>query len=275
METKSSLNYADQEYIKNHSLSCKLVVQHVEDYLFLLIIDGDKKVRYLNQVPLEAFLKETYFFENLKFEDTWLLTIPDSFAFMPFEMMDERSQHNYDAVLLSEEEDHIFQEKMPHTEISNRFTVRPSAYEIQNKLGHARFIPSSNILIKNLNQQARPEQKSLGIQVYPQEFELAYFEGNKFVFYNRFPMANADDFNYFILAVLEQFEIATGEAYMYLSGDIVSGDARYKRLQKYSGNIDFIPVDPGIVFPEELHLEQPQQLALLWGLSTCELLAEH
>lgn len=275
METKSSPDYADQDFIKSHSLKCRLLIQHVEDHLFLLIIDSDDTVRYLERVTLQDFLKEDYFFDNLKFEETWLLTIPDSFAFMPFEMMDGRSEHNYDALLLSEEKDHIFQEKMPHTEINNRFTVRPSAYELQKKLGHARFIPSSNILVKRIDEQAAPDQKTLGIQVYPQEFELVYFEGNKFVFYNRFPMANADDFNYFILAVLEQFEIGTGEASVYLSGDISAQDGLYSRVQKYSRDIKFMPMEQHIKFPEELKIDEPHRLALLWGLATCELSEEH
>src|SRR5690606_36478886 len=109
----------------------------------------------------------------------------------------------------------------------------------------------------------------------PQEFELVYFEGNKFVFYNSFPMANADDFNYFILAVLEQFEIGTGEASVYLTGDISAQDGLYSRVQKYSRDIKFMPMEQHIKFPEELKIDEPHRLALLWGLATCELSEEH
>lgn len=273
METKSSLSYAEQDYIISHSLKCKLLIQPVEDHVFIGITDRKHQLRYIEKIPLGDLLQQTFFFENLKFDSSLLLSIPETFAFMPFQMTDERSQHHYDALLLSEDKEHIFQEKMPHTEIINRFTVRQSSYDIRKKIREVRFIPSSNMLIKNLEDQSRPEQKTIGIQVYPQEFELAYFVGKKFMYYNRFPMAGADDFNYFLLAVLEQFEIATGEAHVYLSGEIDQGDALYQRLQKYTDKLAFTSAD--IKLPKALATVPVHRHALLWELATCESLAEH
>ena len=270
METKPSLSYVAQDYIRSHSLQCKLLIQAVEDQVFISITNQQQEVQYLENVALQDFLEETFFFENLKFESSLLLCIPETVDLMPF--AEQELQQVFDRLLDAEDPTSIHQEIIPHTGITARFTVAQGEYAIRKKLGEIRLIPSCNMLIKQLKDLGKPEQKSIAIQVYPQEFELCYFHGEKFMYYKRFPMAGADDFNYFFLAVLEQFELATGEVHIYLSGRISQGDSLYQRLQKYSSSIAFIPVD--IHLPESLSGYPTHELALLWGLSTCVSLEE-
>lgn len=273
MEKQSNPFYSDEEYIKSNSLQCRLIVQHAENSVFILVIDNDRNLRYWAETDTESFIRQPHFYDNLKFATTELLTIPETFAFMPFDLEDKKGQPNYDAVLLSEEQEHIFHEKMLHQEVNHKFTIRESASSLEQKLGGARIIPSSNILIKCVADKSKPAQRTFGIHFYEQEFEIAYFDQQKFTFYNRFPMAHVDDFNYFLLAVLEQFHIPTGEATFYLSGDISETDESYRRIQKYSQDIHFLRIEVPFNLPASL--KSPHRFGLLLALASCVLLEEH
>lgn len=89
-------------------------------------------------------------------------------------------------------------------------------------------------------------------------FELLYSLDDSLVFYNIFPIANEDDFNYYLLSVVKQLKLESQHTSVYLAGNIHASDESYLRVEKYFDRIHFAEsskiVSPAAEFKQiELH----------------------
>ncbi|NEU08316.1 DUF3822 family protein [Flavihumibacter sp. R14] len=72
-------------------------------------------------------------------------------------------------------------------------------------------------------------------------FEAAFIQSGIFEFYNIFEIPTADEFNYFLLNLLNQLSI-DDSTYVTLSGEIQEGDENYLRITKYFTQVSFTDV---------------------------------
>jgi len=69
--------------------------------------------------------------------------------------------------------------------------------------------------------------------------EYTYFKDKKLIYHNLQPTANADEFNYFLLAISQQLEIDLSNTPLYISGKIGKTHPYYQRMIKYNADIIF------------------------------------
>ena len=110
----------------------------------------------------------------------------------------------------------------------------------------------------------------LVLQFNEESFEAYLGTADKLLFYNLFTIENADDFNYFLLNILQQMEIEPSEISVTLCGYIDSGDANYRRVEKYFTDIQFADSTILTTFSPTFEQLPKHQYYSLLSLILCE-----
>jgi hypothetical protein len=108
------------------------------------------------------------------------------------------------------------------------------------------------------------------IDVQPKHFQIAFFKDFRLEFYNTFEYANADEFNYFLLSVIQSLEIQLEHTRVIISGKISNSDEIYKRLEKYFDSIRFIDSERLLKYSEKFKEVLPHTFSTLFNLYLCE-----
>jgi hypothetical protein len=240
MGNLSKIHFQDQDFIRKNSLQCNLFLQVDETICRVLIVDQENNIRLIEEQETELFLNKDWSFVNLKFANTFITTLPETFIFIPeeFEITDTGQGTSIAPFLNSDSR--VLNAEIKNTTINTYFTINEKVLDFENIFSENKVIPSSNILIQQMLSIASKDVELMGINVYKENIELVYIKNEQFIFYNRFPKANADDFNYYLLSVFEQFGIQVAHTQFYLAGDIDPHDENYERLSKYSSHIHFL-----------------------------------
>lgn len=77
------------------------------------------------------------------------------------------------------------------------------------------------------------------INIEAASFELLAGKGKKLLFYNRFEFSGNEDILYYLLFMMEQYQLDSEKIRLYLSGTIEVGDALHSLLKKYIRHISF------------------------------------
>lgn len=77
------------------------------------------------------------------------------------------------------------------------------------------------------------------INIEAASFELLAGKGKKLLFYNRFDFSGNEDVLYYLLFMMEQYQLDSEKIRLYLSGNIEAGNSLYNLLKKYIRHISF------------------------------------
>ena len=116
----------------------------------------------------------------------------------------------------------------------------------------------------------REDELVFFIDVQPKHFQIAFFKDFRLEFYNTFEYANADEFNYFLLSVIQSLEIQLEHTRVIISGKISSSDEIYKRIEKYFDSIRFINSNHLVKYSEKFKEILPHTFSTLFNLDLCE-----
>ncbi len=263
----SKIHFQDEYFIRKNSLQCQLFLQIEGSLCKIIICDNERNVHNVEEIESKEFLNRKWPFINLKFAHSSIITLPKTFIFIP-EEFENTDQESIVSQFL-DSDSNILCAKIENTIISTYFTIDQKVLDFQNILSDSKVVPSTNLLIQKILSTASGNTEIIGINVYQDDFELVYVKNEQFIFYNRFPKANADDFNYYLLSVFEQFGIQAATAQFYLAGDIHNLDVNYGRLSKYSSHIHFLANQNKGKISKILESNFSNQLFLLSELSKC------
>lgn len=84
-----------------------------------------------------------------------------------------------------------------------------------------------------------PGLYGLNINMLQGKMEVALVKDETLLFYNLFESSTADEFNYFLLMVIRQFNLDPANAGVILGGRIENNDPYYQRIEKYFDHIRF------------------------------------
>lgn len=238
MGNLSKIHFQDEDFIRKNSLQCNLFLQVDEKTCRILIVDQENNIRLIEEQEVELFLNKDWSFVNLRFAKTFITALPETFIFIP-EEFEDANQGTTIAPFL-DTDNSVLNAKIKNTTITTYFTLNEKVLDIHNLFSESKLIPSSNILIQQILSIPSKGIEAIAINVYREDIEIVYTKNEQFIFYNRFPKANADDFNYYLLSVFEQFAIQVAHVQFYLTGDIDVHDENYERLSKYSAHIHFL-----------------------------------
>lgn len=97
----------------------------------------------------------------------------------------------------------------------------------------------SAILIDTLDVLLKENDTFLSINFNDKSAEFTYFKQQQLIYHNIQPSVNADEFNYFLLAISQQLAIDLPSTTIFISGKISKTHEYYLRLLKYSNKIAF------------------------------------
>ncbi|MFC6098561.1 DUF3822 family protein [Olivibacter domesticus] len=125
----------------------------------------------------------------------------------------------------------------------------------------------SAILIDTFSKLLDDKDSFLSINFNDGSAEYTYFKDKKLVYHNLQPTTNADEFNYFLLAISQQLEIDLFHTIIYISGKIGKTHEYYQRMAKYSTNIIFFDasqlLDQSLYTNAEVLVNNPILMGLL------------
>ena len=102
-----------------------------------------------------------------------------------------------------------------------------------------RLMSQVNPLVEGGMKLVAPNASKLLLQFSTDSFEAYLSVDDKLVFYNLFNITNADDFNYYLLILMQELKPDPYKTSVYLAGDIEEGDVYYSRVDKYFPEISF------------------------------------
>lgn len=238
MESQLELLKAEEKFIQENSLNCKLFIHPKANLSQIAIIDEHNNIRLIQEKPTEDFFRGKAGILNLRFLKTYLVVAPESVSLTPLDLYDENE--NLSLQLLNEDgavkqfSSIIDKQKCvisfsPHEDQKFWLTV----------LKDVQLIPSSKIMINYLTDMKVKYKTVLGLNFYADHFEAVLIEDNKLKFYSQFNCSTADEFNFFLLTLFDKLDLTPALTQFYLWGDLVEGDENYQRLSKYSQNLSF------------------------------------
>ena len=249
----------DEEFIRKNSLQCTLWIQLSEDESRILILDPKNKIQWMEENQSKSIFSGDWIFSNLRFAETTIIISPDSFTFLPLEFKDKKDTSTIRTFLINDGE--VLESEIENTTISTYFNISSKLSELKENTIDLQIIPSTNLLIQHALTLATDDDELICINKHASFFELVYIKDKKIIFYNRYSNTTADDFNFYILSIFEQFSIQPAETFFYFTGNIEEEDEVYKRAAKYSSKLNFL---------SKSNDKADHQFFLLKQLSQCE-----
>ena len=97
-----------------------------------------------------------------------------------------------------------------------------------------------------------------------------HLKESRLEFYNIFEFANADEFNYYLLHIIESLSLETEQTHVTVSGKISDTDEVYKRLGKYFPILGFADSRVLLKYPEKFEEVHQHTYFSLLALDLCE-----
>lgn len=281
---KPQLQLIDPSFQSQSSEKCDLLIHIGTSAISYAIINKEEnKLKALSEVSLinndnesvkhkliELVEKDDHLKNSYKSIIVCIETF--KFTFIPTAIFDQNSITKYASFLNVERFDDVLLNELKHPAIQNIFaidvdiqkavlTIFPNA-KIVNQA--SAFLEGSAKVLKN------DAYNQLFINIQDCNFEIALYAEHKLQLYNIYEYKTVDEFNYFLLAIIDQFQLKAMSTTIVLSGKINLGEELYLRIQKYFTSIklvdsDFL-ADRNYIF----HRVQSHTYFSLLSLTLCE-----
>ncbi|KQS37045.1 DUF3822 family protein [Pedobacter sp. Leaf194] len=237
--TNNSLLLIDPNFKTAESINCHLLLKITNDSFSYAVVNkerGQVNVIFDKQHSgdIEQDLKvafETDAHLTQKYGAIKAAVYTSNFIFIPHEWFDADNQSVYSKFLGSEGKFYT----QHHTELGFN-TLFSISEKVEDKLPKdTRFYPQSSplfALFGNLSEDA------LLIDFTASTFNVLFVKDKKVIFQNHYSAETAEEFNYFLLLIIEQLGLNESVS-VYLQGIINEDDDYYNTLLKYFNNLYF------------------------------------
>lgn len=120
-----------------------------------------------------------------------------------------------------------------------------------NKFPEVIFVHQNNIFVKDIISRAENLKFKLPyiqINVNPNSFEIGIYMNDKFQMINTYNYDNENDFIYYVLNTINQYDIKLNKAYINFSGFVEKDTEFYYFIHQYLPKINFLKLNTGLVF---------------------------
>lgn len=245
MDNKNSILLVDPEFDLNTAADCDLLLKITPDSFSYAIIDKSNrqlKAVYDEQecenVPatLAHRLKNDIYL-TLAFKDIKAAVYTLNTISIPNELFDPEQLNQYAKFFTEEQSDNLYTRPFSTFGFTSIFTLRKFTEQTL-----AASLSNCKLYAQNapvLALAARPDKTVLLLDFTAASFNALYTEGGRLIFQNFYQVDNAEEFNYYLLLIINQLKINTPATEVQLSGIIHTGDDRYQCIEKYFGTIIF------------------------------------
>ena len=110
-----------------------------------------------------------------------------------------------------------------------------------------------------------PGDRDLYLNINEETVEIANFNFSKLRFYNTFEFTGEDELAYFVSLVTNELSLQPAYTYVYLSGEVNTGDKNMTRLADFFGKVEINTITP-LQLPNEI---EGHKILSLSALSLC------
>lgn len=232
------MTYTSADFDGQHATDYQLLVRVGAMESALAIVDQERQLKYMAtyNAPQEVSDLVALDFGQVK------LAIDDSrYIFIPEEVYDETHLEHYVRYLPDDGVRDSVASDIPSIGIqfvhqTSRLHVEP----FEERFPQLRLYPAMQALLTGVADQAsRTKGTFVAIDVQSPWLHIAAFNSGDFVYGNDFEVYGVDDFNYYLLIVLNQLGKSDAGTTFCLSGDIAVEDNIHRTVKKYGNRVMF------------------------------------
>jgi hypothetical protein len=245
MNNIGTIHLKDNNFDLSQAESSELLIKVSPKRLSYAIINAEKQVVALYDSALQLSVTETIdelLSENdylkQQFKTVKIQTENFQFTFIPDELYSEENHSIYKSLFAKTPSDKMAVSHIRKAGITNAFSLQEELTEtLVETFPEAKMYTQAEPLIDGIMYNYQGEK--LILQFNDLSFELLLIDNHIVKYYNIFPISTPDDFNYYLLFVLQQLSLTDTDFDVILSGDIDKESLLYKRIEKYYSKISF------------------------------------
>ena len=195
-----------------------------------------------------------------------------NYTFIPADLYVEGNRQDYGKYLSLTGTREIFVNNISSAEIKNVVAIETELSDALHRIFqkpkiYNQAVPFLEGIQKTLS---REDDLVCFIDIQPGHFQVGLLKDFKLEFYNSFEYANADEFNYYLLNIIESLAVQIEQTPIVLSGQISKTDEIYQRIEKYFDNIRFIDSEHLRKYSDKFENVPPHTFFSLISLDLCE-----
>lgn len=275
----------DDDFQSQQAAKCDLLVHiGLETFQYAIIDNGREQLKALAEFEIPAVHSQIELLtaiENLpessrqfKYSFNRIKISFDTFhyTFIPVDLYKEENEQEYAKFIGATFESDVMVNTIHSTNIKNVIAIDSQLKQALNGIFQKpRIFNQASSFIEGIKKTHNKDQaSSLFIDINTKQIQLAWLKNSELMFYNTFDCINADEFNYYLLNVLEQLDIDAEQTQVVLSGKVMSNDDFHQRVEKYFNRIDFADSRLLVKYPERFENVSPQAYFSLISLDLCE-----
>lgn len=279
MNNVGTLHLKDKNYLPDQAGSCELLIKHNKHKLSYAIRNIQSNELYVIYDGVLSGSMEDAFsglaaqneYLNQKFGQVKVSSETFNFVFIPTELYAETSSSSFKNFVQSTKPTSTFTNSMLEGKVHTISAVEDNLITpLKKRFPNAVVYSQAEALIESALQGSLDAS---GLRAYIQfnsgSFEMVIVSNGEFTFYNIFSFENADDFNYYLLLIKQEFELQA-ETPVLLSGEIEKYSELYKRIARYFHHIRFCDSTSMVKHPDSFKLLPSHQFFSLLSMSLCE-----
>jgi hypothetical protein len=249
MNNQNNILLIDSKFDPNTSVDCNLLIKVGIDSFSYAIInkqtnkviavfdeqeceDGSKKLA--DCLKNDSYLSLTYKEVKISIHTANHIDVPNV-------LYDDENLHLNTQFFSEPYADKVYTIAQPGFGFTSIFSVRKSTAEvIEQSLASSKKFQQYAALLKLAE---NIEQSSLLLDFTVSTLNAVYLKDGKVVFQASYEVENTEEFNYYLLLMINQLGIATKNTTVLLSGIIHLADEKYICLQQYFNTIHFLNIN--------------------------------
>lgn len=198
----------------------------------------------------------------------------DSFdyTFIPADLYVEEDRHDYSKFLSFAGTKEILVNNIPSVEIKNVVAIEPALKDaLQRIFQNPKIYNQASPFLEGIQKSiTREDDLVCFIDFQPSNFQFGIIKDFRLEFYNTFEYFNADEFNYYLLNIIESLALRVEQTPIVLSGKVSKTDEVYLRIEKYFERIRFIDSEHLTKYSGKFEEVLPHTFFTLFSLDLCE-----
>ncbi|WP_026899208.1 DUF3822 family protein [Daejeonella oryzae] len=265
----NTLHFTDEQFQVQHSDKCDLLLHLGSNSIAYSIIDQNNQLVILRNHPrkndehISAInnldnIRESSDYLQLNFRKIKISLETPEFTFIPQELYSEDLLNDYLQFIKPASGSEAKASAIEKAGLINLTAIDSElTKELKQRFHNPLIVSSIDPYIESTSQIAKESNSSiLFLNFQKSAFEAAHYKEGNFIFYNRFEFTTEDEFNYFLLNIIEQLNLDVQHTNIQLTGDIDFNNQLTERISKY-----FHEISLG---------EVPHILKESWSLATNE-----
>jgi hypothetical protein len=276
MNSKNSILLVDPEFDVNSAHNCDLLIKVTADNFSYAIIDGSENrlvVLYDHQECKNVVSALSQVWSDdphlaLPFKNVKASVYTRNAIAIPNELLDAKNLDLYAKFFTVEQSEQLHLQSLGGQDFTSIFNLDHDMEELLiTKFGISKVYDHTAPL---LALSSASVEKQLILDFSVGSFNALLADGGKLIFENCYETEDAEEFNYYLLLMIQQLKIDLLATEVQVSGIIHEGDKKFEAINKYFSNIKFITPDANKVSGKILDDMPNQYYTSLLALQSCE-----